>query len=291
MKKINQKQVSQEPLELVERYCAFLLSTYKTESGNFAQYAPNTNFVETLRQLRRNNPRPRIDVAACIMGSQKGFTGTVWFLSDLHLGHVALLKLRGYPNAKSTSEIDGRMLSNCLAIIKKDDLLVIGGDVCMGGFHGLAAANDWLRQIPAKKILVLGNHDVSNDGQILRLAVDEIVPLLDLEFEGLRIVVTHYPVPMELLDSAPGAVNVHGHIHSHDLPTEMLGSGDDGRHINMCVEPLNFMPVTLQWLLASPTGVADEFDSTKMDSIAALRKLRGTIPSDFNFDRDEANER
>jgi calcineurin-like phosphoesterase family protein len=136
------------------------------------------------------------------------------------------------------------MLQNCLKVVKADDILVFGGDITMGD---LTATNRWLRQIPCRKVNVLGNHDISKSGELLKLAVDEVIACAELTCDGTSVFLTHYPVPEAIL--APGQSNLHGHIHA-DHVSEVLGSG--ARHRNMSVECTEYAPVSLDWLLAQP---------------------------------------
>jgi calcineurin-like phosphoesterase family protein len=198
-------------LGIAERYFAFLLSTYETESGKRAQYAA-TKFIDTLRALEYDRTWSGSHVVSNQVSAHLSAGGVVWFFSDLHLGHITLLKYRGYPNTGSTEEIDKRMLTGCQETVRPDDMFILGGDIAMGD---LRLANDFLHAIRChKKIVVLGNHDVDRDGKVLRLHADEVVTHLDLAVAGQRVLVTHYPVPKSLLDAlAPSALNVHGHIH------------------------------------------------------------------------------
>jgi len=246
MKKNRHQKIEASRSDITERYFDFLSNaTYTTEGGKQSLYT-SSKFIGALRNLEADKARSgsaavSAEVSARLMGAHH-----VWFMSDLHLGHVALLKLRGYPEARNTSEVDNKMLTNILETVKQDDLLIIGGDLCMGD---LAVANDFLRQIRCRKALVLGNHDVDREGRILRFHVEEIVSHLSFEFDGRQALVTHYPVSTDVLDSiGPEALNIHGHIHAHELPTD-LGTGE--RHLNMSVEPLNFTPMELRELLAA----------------------------------------
>lgn len=69
------------------------------------------------------------------------------------MGHKALEKLRG----RSASESDAVLLSNALATVTENDVLIFGGDITV--MTDLRTTNKGLRQIPTVKLLVLGNHD------------------------------------------------------------------------------------------------------------------------------------
>jgi calcineurin-like phosphoesterase family protein len=93
---------------------------------------------------------------------------------------------------------------------------------------------------------ILGNHDIEKR-ELLKLAVDEVAPCLEAEFNGEPLFFSHYPAAEHVL--VPGQLNVHGHIHDTPFPK---GLADGSRHVNMCVEKTGFAPVSLDWLLSQP---------------------------------------
>lgn len=201
------------------------------------QPAPS-NFVDRLRELDAHQ-KPGHDIASRLIGPMQA--GRLYFWSDLHLGHQALEKLRG----RGAGETDSLMLTNALSTVAKNDVLVFGGDITM---TDIDVTNAWLRQIPALKILVLGNHDCDKHAQnILKLAVDAVVGAIELP----GYFITHYPVPERVMNAArPGEImtNVHGHVHASPLNPAEFGSGR--RHCNMSVENIGYRPVTLPDLIA-----------------------------------------
>jgi len=147
--------------------------------------------------------------------------------------------------------MNNALLKNCLACVRPDDILLIGGDITMSNIDG---TNALLRAIPAYKINVLGNHDTQKR-QRLKLAVDETVACLELTYRDHSIFVSHYPVSESVL--WPGQFNLHGHIHNNGLPPAL---GDGSRHINMCVEHTEYSPVLMATLLSPKlSGDVEEF--------------------------------
>lgn len=216
---------------LAEAYFRYLETAVKGADGVTKQPA-STNFVSRLREVHARE-KGRQGLSAQL---NDAFTaGRLYVWSDLHLGHKALEKLRG----RSASETDAVMLSNALATVTEKDILIFGGDITV--MTDIRTTNEWLRQIPAAKVLVLGNHDCDKHAHsLLKLAVDDVVSCLELD----GIFVSHFPVPERLLDTArpgEGIVNLHGHVHAHKLSTDEFGSG--ARHMNMSVECINYAPV------------------------------------------------
>lgn len=224
-------------MNTAERYFKFLETPYAAEDGSRRQPAKG-RFVEHLRGVYARH-RPRYDLNACLAGTQKGFSGRVWFWSDLHFFHTNIIKYCDRPFA-SAAEMNDTLLANCLASVSACDILVTGGDITMTNIEG---TNALLRAIPAYKINVLGNHDGNKD-KLLKLAVDETVACLELVYESQAIFVSHYPVGESVL--LPGQLNLHGHIHNNGLPPAL---GDGSRHINMSVELTGYSPVLLSTLI------------------------------------------
>lgn len=214
------------------------LATPVTGRDGVKRQPAASNFVDRLRETHANRQLGP-DIRSRLIEFLQ--TGHLLFWSDLHLGHRVLENLRG----RSASETDSLMLVNALTTVTKHDCLIFGGDITMTDIN---TTNAWLRQIPALKILVLGNHDCDKHAQtILKLAVDAIVSAIELP----GAFITHYPVPERVMDAARAGefiVNVHGHVHASTLNPDEFGSGR--RHRNISVEIIGYRPVTLPELIA-----------------------------------------
>lgn len=228
------------PSTSLERYLQFLATPFADDNGKTRQPAA-TKFIDALHQVHARH-RPRYDLSACLAGTDPGFSGKVWFWSDLHFFHANIIRYCDRPFADVT-DMGRHLMENCLRVVTEKDILVFGGDIAMGR---IAEVNTLLRQIPAYKINVLGNHDM-NRSTLHPLAVDEVAACLELSFRGTPLFVSHYPVAEDFL--APGTLNLHGHIHNGSLHPAL---GDGSRHRNMCVEGTGFAPVSLPQLLAQP---------------------------------------
>ena len=109
----------------------------------------------------------------------------------------------------------------------------------------------WLRDIPGRKLLILGNHDV--DGRQgknpLRWGLDVVTDCLELPAgQHQRLWLTHDPMGAEHLPD--GVTNVHGHIHQR-----VIGGG---RHVNVCVQHTGYGPVLLREKLHSMRCIAQD---------------------------------
>lgn len=113
-------------------------------------------------------------------------TKKIWFASDLHLGHKAMILPRGStPSKFSQPENIGeftsfrkpgyeeRFLDAWDQIVKKDDTIYLLGDLAF------ARQSYWLGRIsemPGDKILVKGNHDQNRDKWYEKFGFAEVHP-------------------------------------------------------------------------------------------------------------------
>lgn len=164
----------------------------------------------------------------------------VWLTADLHLGHRNVLFYCNRPFADAQT-MDAALVRQ-LGKVGMDDWLVIVGDVALGD-HTLAFP--LLRAIPGRKVLVVGNHDITRSGQCHYLDVQQkdgtpvfeaVVPFLCWEgHAGQYMVASHYPLQLpqalEEADAGRGQdpdrygpdrplplLNYHGHLHRDQWP-------------------------------------------------------------------------
>ena len=157
--------------------------------------------------------------------------GRIMVWSDLHLGHAKIIECAGRP-FDDTSAMAERLWENCDNAVRREDVLVCVGDIAMS-----PALNEgtWsrLRTAPgARKVLVIGNHDLTGKGQLRVRGFDEVSAVL-VTGGNPPLIWTHYP----LIDVPSGVVNVHGHTHA--TPPGRT------RHINVSVEQLDYAPISL----------------------------------------------
>ena len=140
----------------------------------------------------------------------------IYFTSDLHLGHCTVLKHR--PEFGSIDEMNETFISNINETVTARDTLYILGDLTFR--IGEDEANDLIRRINGRKILLRGNHDVEYDPGLFERISDYEV----LKYNKKVYVLMHYP--LVCWDKMRfGAVQLHGHIHS--------GAGYNDRHHEM----------------------------------------------------------
>lgn len=180
----------------------------------------------------------------------------LWFTSDLHLGHNAIIKMQNRPFA-SVDEMNGALIHHINACVKPNDTLYLLGDVS----HQLPAdeSNALIKRIHGKKILLLGNHDVTGNPESCQYDTalfKWVGPYLKINREGLNIVMMHYPL-LAWQKAAAGAVMLHGHIHAgpaYNTANQQAGI----RRYDVGVDANDYYPVSLEqiktWVKNTPVS-------------------------------------
>lgn len=159
--------------------------------------------------------------------------GKVYFWSDQHINHHNIIKFSDRP-FHSTIEMNEYMYSEYFNVVTENDVVVFGGDVAFGDVN---ETKERLKQLPGKKILVLGNHDFDKNKCIFREYHAFDVTVMAFCFQEVienkvcNIIVTHYPMDLSYLPE--NTINIHGHIHCH-----LAGE----KRINMAVEHTEYKP-------------------------------------------------
>ena len=143
----------------------------------------------------------------------------VWLTSDLHLCHANIISYCDRPHFDVGSMNES--LLQLLGKVGPDDLLVIVGDVAFGPPE---AALEWVRRISGRKILIVGNHDLSRDGRCHkhlreRGLFEAIIPFLFWTgSQGRDVIACHYPATLPASYKSPyRLLNYHGHLHEKTL--------------------------------------------------------------------------
>ena len=153
----------------------------------------------------------------------------VFFISDLHIGHRAILKYSaGYRKGDNVDEHDLWLIEQWNSVVKKKrDLVYVLGDVCFD------RNKLWiLDKMVGTKYLLPGNHDLFPT-EVYLSYFDKLIWFRKYHEFWL----SHAPIhPVELR----GRKNIHGHVHAKSIP--------DDNYINVSVEVLNGIPISLEQL-------------------------------------------
>lgn len=153
----------------------------------------------------------------------------VFFISDLHLGHLKALEFRPF---NTLEEHDQHIIDCWNSVVRPSDVVWVLGDVALN--------RDSLKKIDqcnGRKKLVLGNHDLYPIEEYQKWFTH--IMAVRRAYHGL--VLSHVPIhPCQL--EYRWKANIHGHIHNEKEYD--LGKG----YVNVCCESVNYTPVTLEWV-------------------------------------------
>lgn len=185
---------------------------------------------------------------------------TVWFTSDLHLGHRMVAGLRGFgTEGESWVDIpahDAALAKRWDALVDKRDTVWVLGDLCLQSRTATDRALEWIGSRPGTKHLVAGNHDRVHPGcerqgykhlrQYLEV-FESVQPFARRRILGQDVLMSHFPYSGDHTaeDRFPewrlpdtGKWLLHGHTHSR--------SAGEGRMIHVGVDAWDLEPVPLE---------------------------------------------
>lgn len=185
-----------------------------------------------------------------------------FYTSDLHFGYEKIIEQcqRPFP---SVLEMDRAIVHNINSVSGKQDVLFIVGDVSCHGQNKEAIYR--LEQINAKKILVIGNHDITllKDSAFRHQFVD-IVPNEIVNDNGQKIFLSHYPMA-EWDGMYKGIWHFYGHTHNSKTGAAAIMSLRP-TSVNVGIDVHHFLPKTANDLITErkqtyvpPTGSMTEF--------------------------------
>lgn len=152
----------------------------------------------------------------------------IYFISDYHLGQENKASIRGFSNLR---EMNAKIIEEWNKIITAEDLVYIVGDVALKR----EALIYFCKNTNGEKILILGNHDKFYFS-FYKKYFSRIKQSKYLWYEGLKFIVSHFPIHTKCLGE--NEYCIHGHVHEHTI--------DDPKLINVCCEVLNYKPISLE---------------------------------------------
>ena len=130
---------------------------------------------------------------------------SVFFTSDLHLGHKLVSEKRGF---KTINDHDEAVLSSLTKVANKRTVIWVLGDI--GTKDGVSR----LKEVAGRKNLVFGNHDD------LKIDYSDVFDKVFGIVKYKNMWLSHCPIhPQEMYRCV---ANVHGHIHKNSN-SELLG--------------------------------------------------------------------
>lgn len=162
----------------------------------------------------------------------------IFLISDQHYSHANFLnfldvagnKIRPFFNVE---EMDEYMIFCHNSVVRPQDKVYFLGDVCFS----LKTLDRIMPQLNGTKVLIKGNHDNLKLAQYQKYFKD-----VRGSHQLDEFVLSHIPLhPDSLGRWAKGCI--HGHTHEKHI---MLDGVKDPRYINVCVEQINYTPISLE---------------------------------------------
>lgn len=159
-----------------------------------------------------------------------------FLISDTHFGHANILTFlkkdgtllrQGFKDIK---DHDLELIKRWNSVVNKNDKVYHLGDIGLSNFPYIKRVFEALN---GTKVLIKGNHDNFKLSQYAQIFKDvRATHVLD------KFVLSHVPIHPDSLDRWKG--NIHGHLHENKI--------NDLRYINICVEHINYTPVSFEEL-------------------------------------------
>ena len=163
----------------------------------------------------------------------------VWMTSDLHFLHANIINYSRRP-FYNVSDMTGAHL-RLLQKVPANELLIFVGDMALGNYQD---GVDLIKTIRARKLLIVGNHDMTRDGRCRygreRGLFEAIVPFLHwMGPMGRLVFVSHYPAFIPSDFKGERVMNYHGHLHEKNMESndqiKYFNAGWDVSHGLLCL--------------------------------------------------------
>ena len=191
----------------------------------------------------------------------------IYFTSDLHFGHLGILRLCHRPFA-SVEEMDEALIENWNKKVHQGDTVYIVGDL----IWDKKRASEYLSKLNGKKILIYGNHDehMINDSEY-RSFFEEICPMKFVSLNGHPMTLCHYPM-LEWKNSRKAGTSrlgylIYGHIHNNVLP-EYQPLFSTFNALNAGADINGFQPVSFEELVKNN----EAFSKSALEQLAESKE-------------------
>lgn len=171
--------------------------------------------------------------------------GSIYFSSDLHLGHANIIRYCARPFA-NVSEMNSTLISNWNKTITDEDLVYYLGDLAYG--KGSGPASYWLRKLNGRITYIGGNHDKN----IPNMKNYEI-----LKYKTHSFLLVHDPSKLPI--RWDGWV-IHGDKHNNNILQYPFINGKN-KTINVSAELINYRPLNIEQLAALKLDTIERMDT------------------------------
>ena len=136
----------------------------------------------------------------------------IWFTSDWHLGHEAVLRYSNRPFG-SVAEMNDALIVAWNAVVHPQDTVYFLGDFAFANDRAQLA--EWFGALEGTKRLIAGNHDGKRVLQLPWASVEQLITLkVSVDDQKHRLVLCHYPL-MTWPQAHQGVMHLHGHSHGN----------------------------------------------------------------------------
>lgn len=171
----------------------------------------------------------------------------VGLISDPHLGHVNIAKMRGFDDIDEYNE---EVIRRWNSVCGKKTMIILAGDIAMENskYYHL------LDRMLGRKIVVGGNHDLKKDMAELLKYVESVVGA----YEYKHCIITH--IPIHTSEVSRFLLNIHGHTHADIVKRWRYEAGGycateeiDKRYFNISWDNLGGIPISFNELIKQST--------------------------------------
>ena len=162
----------------------------------------------------------------------------IWFISDLHLGHVNVLSHCNRPFS-SIDEMNRSLTNNWNDKVKEKDHIYVLGDLALTS-RADKVLHDYLSNLNGIIHLIKGNHDAwykKRPGEGSRLIYHD--SYYELKDNNQLYVLCHYPF-QTWNKSHHGSIHLHGHCHG------TLGKITGTRRMDVGVDCHDYAPISIE---------------------------------------------
>lgn len=160
----------------------------------------------------------------------------LYFISDTHLFHTNIIKYCNRP-FKNVEEMNNTIINKWNSIVKLGDTVYHLGDFTLYSNE----IKELVDKLNGKIYLIRGNHDHKSISYYNRSGLT-VIPT-QTKLDEYKIILSHRPLEDNQIPE--GYINVHGHIHDHELEEKF----DKSKHFNISVEQTNYKPISIDEVL------------------------------------------
>lgn len=165
----------------------------------------------------------------------------IYFTSDLHLGHNAVINMQQRP-FEDVEDMNNQLIRNFNSWVKKNDRVYILGDIAHR--TPVEECNNLIKQLNGHKHLIKGNHDKNYNPDLFE-GIYDFLELKDVCLTHISLM--HYPM-VEWPRSRYGSIQLNGHQHnSKEYNLRMREEGICRYDVG--VDANDYRPVSLREIL------------------------------------------